>query len=263
MRFGVFPALMVLLASAQAWAESAPSSSPTTDRGVSEVTTEAAAAHEHFERALGLYRAGKYRRAVDELQAALAADPSGKDLVYNLALVQEKLGDFTGAISSLQRFQSMEKDPAEVERAAQTIERLQGARAEVIDSAAPRPASPPAPCPGHAPNRGRFDAWVMGTGGLALASLLVGTVFGVRALSLDPSGQSTSASTSFATLHDRAERAHTAAIIADIAFSTSLLAGAAATTLYFGRYADPLPPAKNALFLPSPRMTAAWLEIRY
>jgi hypothetical protein len=103
----------------------------------------------------------------------------------------------------------------------------------------------------------------MGTGGLALASLLVGTVFGVRALSLDPSGQSTSASTSFATLHDRAERAHTAAIIADIAFSTSLLAGAAATTLYFGRYADPLPPGKNALFLPSPRITAAWLEIRY
>jgi tetratricopeptide (TPR) repeat protein len=263
MRFGVFPAIIVLLASAQAGAESAASSTPTTDRGVTDVTTEAAAAHEHFERALGLYRAGKYRRAVDELQAALAADPSGKDLVYNLALVQEKLGDFSGAISSLQRFQSMEKDPAEVERAAQTIERLQGARAEVGDSSAAQPVSLPVPCPGRPPMRGRFDAWVMGTGGLALASLLVGTVFGVRALSLDPSGQSTSASTSFATLHDRAERAHTAAIIADIAFSTSLLAGAAATTLYFGRYADPLPPGKNALFLPSPRITAAWLEIRY
>jgi tetratricopeptide (TPR) repeat protein len=221
---------------------------------------EQAAAHEHFEQALALYRAGKYHRAAEELQAALASDPAGKDLVYNLALVQEKLGDFAGAIVSLQRFQGMETDSVELDRASQTIARLQGARAEL--SSGPKLPSLPAPCPVQ-PARGRFDAWVIGTGGLAVVSLLVGTVFGVRALSLDPSGDSTGPGTSFASLRDRAQRAHGAAVLADVAFSTSLLAGAAAATLYFGRYPDATPP-RQAAFQPSaPRVTAAWLVLKY
>jgi tetratricopeptide (TPR) repeat protein len=261
MRFGVFPAAFVLFVSANAWAEGVASSTPTGDRSVTDISAapEQAAAHEHFEQALALYRAGKYHRAVEELDLALASDPSGKDLVYNLALVQEKLGDFGGAIASLQRFQGMEKDPAELERAAQTIERLQGARAELA-AAGPRSESGAAPCPIR-PARGRLDSWVIGTGGLAVASLLFGTVFGARALSLDPRGESTGPGTSFASLRDRANRAHTAAILADIAFSTSLLAGATAATLYFGRFADT--PGSQAIFQPRSRMSAAWLELRY
>jgi tetratricopeptide (TPR) repeat protein len=265
MRFGVFPAALVLLVSVRASADVTPQATPTTDRAVttdmSTTGPEQAAAHEHFEHALTLYRAGSYHGAVEELQAALVSDPTGKDLVYNLALVQEKLGDFAGAIASLRRFQGMEKDPLELERAAQTIERLEGARAELAPPA-PRAQATPPPCPAR-PVRGRFDYWVMGTGGLAAVSLLVGTVFGVRALSLDPRGESTGPDVSFAALHDRAARAHTAAILADIAFSTSILAGAAATTLYFGRYAE-VAPVRQAAFQPFlPRITAAWLELHY
>jgi len=265
MRLGLFPAAFVLLTVAPAWAEGASTSGPGADRVVSEPTSplEQAAAREHFEHALALYRSGKYHQAVAELQAALASDPSGKDLVYNLALVQEKLGDFDGAIASLERFQGMEKDPAELERAAQTIERLKGARAELVSPpvvAARSPAPPPCPLPRV---RGKLDEWVLGTGGVAIASLLVGTVFGVRALALDPRGDSTGPGTSFSDLHDRASRAHSAAIIADIAFSTSLLAGAAAATLYFGRYADVPAPREARLILPAPRVTAAWLEVHY
>jgi tetratricopeptide (TPR) repeat protein len=267
MRFGVFPAALVMTLSAPVWAESAPaaapSATPTSDRAMTDIsaTPEQAAAHEHFERALALYRSGKYRLAVGELEAALGRDPAGKDLVYNLALVQEKLGDFDGAIASLQRFQGMEKDPAELERATQTIERLEGARAELA-AVGPRVPSAPPPCPVRRV-RGRLDPWVLGTGGFAVASLLVGTVFGVRALALDPRGESTGPNMTFAALRDRAQRAHAAAVVADIAFSTSLLAGAAAATLYFGRYPDP-PPVSQALF-PSraPRVSAAWLELRY
>ncbi|HEX3775645.1 MAG TPA: tetratricopeptide repeat protein [Polyangiaceae bacterium] len=261
MRFGVFPALLVAFVSAPAWADSAPANSPTGERAVelSAAPPEQAAAREHFQRALSLYRAGKYHGAVAELEAALDSDPSGKDLVYNLALVQEKLGDFSGAIASLERFRTMEKDPAELERAAQTIERLQGARAE-LTSVGPR-AGAAAPCPALRA-RGRLDAWVLGTGGVAVASFLVGTVFGLRALSLDPSGESTGPGASFASLQDRAHRAHTAAVVADVAFSTSIVAGAAAATLYFGRYAD-APQFHERLPLSSPRMTAAWLELRY
>ncbi|HEY4105445.1 MAG TPA: tetratricopeptide repeat protein [Polyangiaceae bacterium] len=261
MRFGVFPALFAVFVTVPAWADNAPTNSPSGERGVelSATQPEQAAAREHFQRALSLYHAGKYHGAVAELQAALDSDPSGKDLVYNLALVQEKLGDFAGAITSLERFRTMEKDPAELERAAQTIERLNGARAE-LESLGPRAAGTPAP--GTARVRGRLDSWVLGAGGVAVASFLVGTVFGIRALSLDPSGESTGPNTSFASLQDRAHRAHTAAIIADVAFSTSIVAGAAAATLYFGRYAD-APQLQGRLPMPSPRVTAAWLELRY
>jgi tetratricopeptide (TPR) repeat protein len=263
MRFGVFPAALMMSMSAHAWADGAATGTPTSDRTVTDMSAspQQAAAHEHFEQALALYRAGKYHHAVEELKSALASDPSGKDLVYNLALVQEKLGDYDGAIASLQRFQSMEKDPAELERAAQTIDRLQGARAELA-VLSPRALEVPPPC--AAPLvRGRFDGWVIGTGGIAVASFLVGTVFGLRALSLDPSGESTGPSVSYATLRDRAQRAHTAAVVADIALSTSLVAGAGAATLYFGRYPDRPAPAQGAFQPPAPRVTAAWLEFRY
>lgn len=263
MRFGVFPAALVMLVSVQARAEGSLSGTPSGDRVVTDISAapERAAAHEHFEQALALYRAGKYHRAVEELDLALASDPAGKDLVYNLALVQEKLGDFDGAIASLQRFQGMETDPAELERATQTIERLRGARAE-LTAAGPRTQLAPLPCRARAV-RGRLDAWVVGAGGVAVASLLAGTVFGVRALTLDPRGESTGPDTTFATLKDRAQRARTAAILADVAFSTSLLAGATAATLYFGRFADG-ETGKQALSTPRAlRISAAWLELRY
>lgn len=265
MRFGIFPAVIMLFAATPAWAEGSAAAGPSADRSLGDTAAlpEQAAARDHFERALTLYRAGKYHQAEAELQAALSSDPSGKDLVYNLALVQEKLGDFDGAIASLERFQGMEKDAAELERAAQTIERLKGARAELVPAASTpslAPASAPCPVP-H--TRGKLDQWVLGTGGVAVASLLVGTIFGVRALALDPSGEATDSGTSFADLRSRASRAHTAAIVADIAFSASLVAGAAAATLYFGRYADAPAPREARLVLPAPRVTAAWLEVRY
>jgi tetratricopeptide (TPR) repeat protein len=257
MRFGVFPASIVIFAAVHAGAQSATPTvppAPSSDRVLtdgSRVPGEAAA-HEHFERALVWYRAGKYRLAVEELDAALARDPGGKDLVFNLALVQEKLGDLAGAIRSLQRFQAMEKDAAEIERAAQTIQRLEGARAELIapERCAPTPAAA-RPLPRI---RGKFDAWVAGSGGLSVASFLVGAVFAVRTLTLAPSSASFDAS--------RARRVHSSALISDLAFSTSLLAGAGAAALYFGRYAD-VAGERSAQLLRLPRVSAAWLELRY
>ena len=254
MRFSGFPAAIVILAAAHAGAQSGPSGTPRSDRALGDDARapEQAAAHEHFERALTWYRAGKYRRALEELDAALARDPGGKDLVFNLALVQEKLGDLAGAVHSLQRFQGMEKDPKELERATQTIERLQGARAELLaafpqTAASLQAATSPCPCPG-ARVRGRWDAWVIGSGSLAIASLLAGTVLGVRTLTLDQPGEGA--------------RARSSAVLADFAFATSLLAGAGTLVLYFGRYADPSP-ARAALPLPLPRISAARLEFRF
>lgn len=263
MRFRIFPALVVVLVSARAEAESLPSGAPSSDRTVSDTAApERAVARVHFESALALYRAGKYRRAVAELQAALDRDPTGKDLVYNLALVEEKLGDFAGAIQSLQRFQSMETDPVELERAAQTLQRLEGARVELTPVLPPARPIAPIPCPIR-PTRGRWDGWVIGSGGLAVAALLVGTVFGARALTLDPSGESTGPSVSAADLRSRGDRARAAAAVADVAFATSVLAGAASATLYFGRSSDSGLTAHAFFPAPAPRVTAAWLVLRY
>ncbi len=232
-------------------APAAPVSPAPAPRVLTDGSTSPAQAAEHFERALAWYRTGKYGRAVEELEAALERDPGGKDLLFNLALVQEKLGDLAGAIASLRRFQSLEKDPKELERASQTIERLKGAQAELLLALphTPAPALAPAPCP--APRvRGKFDGWVIGTGSLALASLLVGTAFGVRVLTLDSATEQS--------------RARDAAIVADIALATGLLAGAGSVALYFGRFADApaeraAPPQARAL----PRASMARLEFRY
>jgi tetratricopeptide (TPR) repeat protein len=279
MRSGLFSAVIVLIVATRAQAQNAapvapvslapaslapaapvsPAPAPRMERVLTDGTAAPERAAEHFERALAWYRAGKYRRAVGELEAALARDPGGKDLVFNLALVQEKLGDLAGAIASLRRFQSMEKDPKELERASQTIERLHGAQAELLASqpSAPALAVAPAPCP--TPRvRGKFDGWVIGTGSLALASLLVGTVFGVHVLTLDADTEQA--------------RARDSAIVADVALATGLLAGAGSFALYFGRFADAPPRAfvegapgraslPQAEFLP--RAALARVEFRY
>ena len=272
MRLGVFPAVIVLFVATRAEAQSAAPAVPTglapsslapaapvspapapnhANRELTDGSVSSGQAAEHFERALAWYRAGKYQRAVGELEAALERDPGGKDLVFNLALVQEKLGDLAGAIASLVRFQSMEKDPKELERASQTIARLRGAQAELLSSVprAPAEASRPAPCP--APRvRGKFDGWVIGTGSLALASLLVGTAFGVRALTLDATAEEA--------------RARDAAVIADVALVTGLLAGAGSVALYFGRFADaPVETATLPRAQPLPRASFARVEFRY
>ena len=220
------------------------SPSPASPRVLTDGRAAPALAAEHFERALAWYRAGKYGKAVEELRSALERDPGGKDLVFNLALVQEKLGDLTGAIASLERFQTMEKDPKELERASQTIERLKGAQAELLAVVPREAASAPvytANCPPPRV-RGKFDGWVIGSGSVALASLLVGAAFGVRALTLDADSEES--------------RARDAAIVADVALATSLLAGAGSVTLYWGRFADSsaesatLPAARRALAAP-------------
>ncbi|MEI9951453.1 MAG: tetratricopeptide repeat protein [Pseudomonadota bacterium] len=269
MRLGLFPAVIVLFVATRAQAQSAPpvapaglapaslapaapvspAPAPPSPRVLTDGSASPAQAAEHFERALAWYRAGKYRLAVADLEAALERDPGGKDLLFNLALVQEKLGDLAGAIDTLLRFQSLEKDPKELERASQTIARLRGAQAELLAVVPRAPAPPLAPKPCPLPReRGKLDGWVIGTGSLALASLLVGTVFGVRVLTLDADSQSS--------------QARDAAIIADVALATSLLAGAGSVALYFGRFVD-APPERAPALQPLPRASLARVEIRY
>jgi tetratricopeptide (TPR) repeat protein len=205
-------------------------------------------AKRHFERARAAYGMGSYKTAIDELETAIRFDPKGKDLYYNLGLVHEKLGNIDPAIDNFKRAAEMEEDPNERERIGVIIARLEGAREEIARPEEPVAVTAPPSSEASAPRdaasdaaaRGRMDGWVYATGGVAVAALAVGTIFGVRALSTRPSdSDATGPGTSIDDLHDRNDQARSYALIADIAFAVSVVSGGTAAFLYFSRTAEP------------------------
>lgn len=193
-----------------------------------------------------LYQRGQYREAVKRLEEARVLDPTAKELVYNLALVHEKLGELDDALRYTKMYAAIETDPGERERAEKTVERLEGARKDlaakkepvveappqaplVVPSAAPPPPPPPA-------RRGRLDAWTIGAAGVSVVGLGAGTFFGISALSQSPNDPTTSrGGSSVQSLRDDASSAHGKAIVADVGFGIAVVAGAAAAILYFTR----------------------------
>ena len=106
-----------------------------------------AAAKKHFVAAKKAYKAGAYQEAVGELKRAIELDPNGKDLFYNLGLVQEKLGEIDEAIVAFKRYTELETDTGELEKAIQTVRRLEGARDELAKKKATEEAPKPEPPP--------------------------------------------------------------------------------------------------------------------
>ncbi len=197
----------------------------------------------HFSEAVEAYRQGQYRRAIQELEQALALDPEGKDLLYNLGLVHERLGEFEPALEYYRALLAKETDAMERARISALIERVEGAQAAAV-AEAPSTPNPAIVAPAPERRTGRLDAWVLGTGGVALAALTLGAVFGVRAWAVHPgSSPRTGPSQSSAEAHADARRAHQFAVVADISFGVALLSSAAAAGLYFGREA-PAPAAQ-------------------
>ncbi len=91
-------------------------------------------AEAHYKRARELYQLGRYREAIAQLEAALKLDPKGAELLYNLGLVHEKLGDADEAIDAYTRYLKAlgpDADPEEVAKIKSIIRRLEGAKAEL------------------------------------------------------------------------------------------------------------------------------------
>ncbi len=195
-------------------------------------------AQEHFRKAKEHYTAGRYRAAITELELAHSLDPQAAELVYNLALIHEKLGDIDDAIRYYRRYVEMTDDKAEKARIQGVIHRLEGARdeVEVAEASSSATAPAPAPPPPEPPKKGRMDGWVIGTGALAGVALLAGGYFGYKAWNDrvdDP--PTTGPGRSFAQLQDDADRAHREAIFADAGFGLAIVAGATSAILYFTR----------------------------
>jgi tetratricopeptide (TPR) repeat protein len=91
-------------------------------------------AAKHYKRARELYQLGRYREAIAQLEAALRLDPKGAELLYNLGLVHEKLGDADEAIDAYKRYLEVlgpDADPEEVAKIKGAIKRLEGAKSEL------------------------------------------------------------------------------------------------------------------------------------
>ena len=183
-----------------------------------------AGARKHFDRSLELYRAGHYAQALEQLERAAKLDPDGKDLFFNLALIHEKLGQLPEAITALERFRELETDATERERARLTIERLRGAEQT---SQIARPKSEPCPeaAPTPSPRAGKIsNPLLIGVASVAVVSLVIGAVFGGKALSDSVSDERTSPSFSVTELHARGRRAEREALVADVAFAVTAAA---------------------------------------
>jgi len=224
-------------------------------------------ARRHFENARTLYGHGAYREALAELQAAHAIDPSAKDLVFNLGVVEEKLGDIDEALRWFQTYTTMALTPQERERADAYVRRLEGAKHELEHTPSTEPVSPstagsagaPAsepPISPPGPARGRIDAATVVAGGVAVTALAFGAVVGVKALVDDPTQYTTGRDGTYLDLLNRSHMAHEEAVISDVGFSVALAAGVTATLLYLMRTRHAASPTSTAA-RSSPTISAA------
>jgi tetratricopeptide (TPR) repeat protein len=202
-----------------------------------------AAAHQHATRAHDLYLQGAYHEAIAELDVALKLDPNGKDLVFNLGVVHEKLGNIADALRYFERYEQMDLAPAERAKADTYLKRLQGARKEVEKPVeiTPPPPLPPPPPPAVPEEKhyGRFDWLTATTGALGLGGLAVGAAFGVKALQERPvAGMPAVGPNGYAQVENAQASAHTWAIRSDIFLAAGAANVVAAAVLFFARTRD-------------------------
>lgn len=190
--------------------------------------------------ARALYQRGAYRAAIARLLAAVELDPEGKELIYNLAVIHERLGEIEEAERYYVHYLAMETLPKEREAVEAVLRRLQGAKRELARAQGPA-ASPSSrhggaqpPCRTLAAQRASpLSPALLVSGGVAAGSLVVGGVFAALAVARDPGvGARTGGGVSIADLQADADAAHKHAVVADVALLVAGLSGAAALYLY-------------------------------
>jgi tetratricopeptide (TPR) repeat protein len=232
--FGWILAAALTLAAAPAWADDAPTP---------EAVAEAAS---YFQKARQLYLDGNYKEALAHLEKARRLDPTAKELVYNLGIVNEKLARYDDALKHFHTYLEMDLDAQERSRAETIVKRLEGAKKQADEDRAKNPQPPPPPQgPPPSPGHGRLDVWTVSTGVIAIGGLAVGSIFGIMAMTTrPPSGFDTGKDGTYADLEAKANQAHTYAIVADVGFLVGIVAAAGTAVLYFARTKEPSPAPK-------------------
>jgi hypothetical protein len=242
--------------------DSAPTASASASSGPSPSPADVAEARHHFERAREDYGKGAYREAIGELEAAHGLDPTAKDLVFNLGVVHEKLGDIDEALDWFHLYTTMTLTPTERDRADSYIRRLEGAKKELANKPPPATgatatarssaAATPPPRKASPSGPGRIDAATITAVSVAGAALIFGVVMAAKAADDKPiNGFVTGQDGSYTDLNERTDSAHREAVIADVGFGVSLAAGITATILYFARARDGKPAAVSGRARPA------------
>jgi tetratricopeptide (TPR) repeat protein len=180
-----------------------------------------------------LYEQGRYRAAIGRLEAALLLDPDGRELVYNLALIHEKLADLREAAGYYRRYLEMEPDPKVRGRIQIVLRRLEGAEKEADAQLRDADARVPPPAPAPPPLR-PVRRSVMVTASVGGVAFVIGSAFGLTALARNPGANAhTGGSVTIADLQASAHAAHVDAVVSDVSFLTALAAAGTAAVLYF------------------------------
>lgn len=220
-RPGAVPVVLTLLLAAASASADPPAKTPPSDpaRRASALNDEASA----------LYERGQYHAAVEKLEQAVALDPKGKELLYNLAVIHEKMGQLAEAATYYRRQLDLETDPHERSRLQGILRRIEGARGDLAP--APGPRAPAAPALKSEPRPIRPAVWVTGaTAGLAF---VLGSVFAITAAARNPgSGARTGGGTTITDIEESARAAHTFAVAADVSYAIAIGAAGAATVLF-------------------------------
>jgi tetratricopeptide (TPR) repeat protein len=188
-------------------------------------TKAQADAEVHYKRAKELYQLGRYREAIAQLEAALVLDPKGAELLYNLGLVHEKLGDADEAIDAYHRYLAVlgkDVDPEEKKKIESVIKRLEGAKAELKAREAKQ-------------TEHRFTPLSTTLAVGAGVCLVATVVFGVLAMTHDKNARDFTVG-SGGTVEDRnalIDRSKREAVLADVFGVVGIAAGGAALALYF------------------------------
>ncbi|MBK8173280.1 MAG: tetratricopeptide repeat protein [Sandaracinaceae bacterium] len=213
----------------------------------SSVQPPPAEAVELYRQGRELYQQGRYRDALLALQRAAALDPTSANLAYNVARVQELLGEIDPAIRSYHRY--LDLLPAtqadEHARVEGIIRRLEGARGEV-GGAHPVETQPTQDealrdvGPVVVRERGVADVAFFATAGTAAAFLIAGTVCGIRALGLQSEASDfvVGRDGSLSQHEALVANANTFAMATDIAFGVGAALAVTSGLLYFLRSRD-------------------------
>ena len=166
------------------------------------------------------------------------ASVSSRPLVFNLGVVNEKLGHIEDALIYFKQYATMDLTPEERTRADAYVKRLEGAKAEVVVPTAAPPPPPPRPpplVPVEQP-KGRIDAATVLGAGCAVAGFGVGIAFGVKALAdKPPSNFVTGPDGTYDQLANATTSSHREALVADIGLGVGVAATLVTAYLYFAR----------------------------